>query len=72
MRSALSAYMLDAIRRHLAEEGDGHRRRVARAESVSDLLALLNPLMDAVLDAAGPQAAAEFADGAAAILQRRA
>ena len=71
MQSALSAYMQDTIRRHLGERREGYLRRVEAVTSMSDLLAHLNPLMDAVLDAAGPQAAAEFADGAAAILQPR-
>ena len=69
MQETLAGYMLDAIRRHLVEEADIHRRRVQRAESMSELLSHLNPLIDALVEAAGPQAAAEFADGAAAILQ---
>lgn len=69
LQATLAAYLTDAMARHLDEDGAVHRRRVQRAQSLSELLECLNPLIDAVLDAAGPQAAAELADGAAAILQ---
>lgn len=65
----LSAHMVETIRRHLGEAGYPHRRQVERADSIADLLPHLNPLIDALLLAAGPQAAGEFADEAAAILQ---
>lgn len=69
MHDALAGYMLETIRRYLREDADLHRRRVIHAASLTDLLPHVSPLIDAVLDAAGPQAAAEFADEAAAILQ---
>ena len=69
MQQALSAYMVDAIRRHLGEDGDDFLHRVRRASTLKDLLVCLNPMIDAVLQMAGPQAAAEFADGAAGLLQ---
>ena len=69
MQQALSAYMVDAIRRHLGEDGDDFLHRVKRATTLKELLVCLSPMIDIVLELAGPQAAAEFADGAAGILQ---
>ncbi|MFD1711425.1 hypothetical protein FVQ98_12520 [Ottowia sp. GY511] len=71
MQASLSAYLHDAIQRHLGDDGGAFLRRVQRAQSLSDLLACLHPLIDAVLQAAGPHAAADLADGAAGILQPR-
>lgn len=69
MQDALAAFLIETVRRYLPEEAEQHRRRVLQAQSLTELLTHLNPLIDAVLDVAGPHAAAEIADGAAAILQ---
>lgn len=65
---ALSEFMVQTIRRRLGEGGYVYRRRIKRAAQVSDLLPHLHPLIDAIVKAAGTEAAAEFADTAAFIL----
>lgn len=69
LRDALVDFMLRSIARHLGEAGDPYRRRVERAGAVTDLLPLLNPVLEAILARAGSQAAAEFADTAALLLR---
>ena len=69
LKAALTAFMSDAIRQHLSDDADEYLYQVRRAASVGELIPMLNPLIDAVLEAAGPGAAAEFADGAAEILE---
>ncbi len=69
LKAALTAFMSDAIRQHLSDDADEYLYQVRRAASVGELIPMLNPLIDAVLEAAGPGAAAQFADGAAEILE---
>ena len=69
MQAALTAFIADTVRLHMSDDEDGYLYQVQRAASVGELIPLLHPLIDAVLEAAGPGAAAEFADGAAGILQ---
>lgn len=69
VRDALAQYMLRSIERHLGDTGAPYRRRVERAASVSELLPLLNPLLEAILARVGSAPAMEFADAAALLLQ---
>ena len=67
--AVLAEYMLRSIGRHLGTGGIAYRREIARATSVDALLPWLNPLLEAILVQSGNQAAAEFGDTAAFILQ---
>jgi hypothetical protein len=70
MHGHLATYMVETIGRWLDdEEGDVYLHGIERASSMTELLALIEPLVDAVLKAAGPEAAAELANGAASILE---
>lgn len=69
VRTVLAEYMLRSIGRHLGTGGIAYRREIARATSVDALLPWLNPLLEAILVQSGNQAAAEFGDTAAFILQ---
>lgn len=72
MHGYLATYMVETIGRWLDDdEGDKHLYRIEQAESMAELLPLIEPLIDAILDVAGPEAAADFADGAASILEPR-
>lgn len=68
-RDVLADFMLRSIGRHLGTSGVAYQREVERATSVDQLLPLLAPLMEAILAQASHQAAAEFGDTAAFILQ---
>ncbi len=68
VRQTLAEFMVKGIRRHLGEAGYPQRRQIERAKSVGDLLPHLYPLVDAILERVGSEAAAEFADTAAFIL----
>lgn len=63
---ALSALMLRAITRYLGRYA--YKRQIASARSVAELLPHLHPLIDAIVVRAGAEAAAEFADSAAFLL----
>lgn len=67
--AVLAEYMLRSIGRHLGTGGIAYRREIARATSVDALLPWLNPLLEAILAQSGSEAAAEFGDTAAFILQ---
>ena len=68
VRQTLAEFMVKGIRRHLGEAGYPQRRQIERAKAVGDLLPHLYPLVDAILERVGSEAAAEFADTAAFIL----
>jgi len=70
VRAALAQHMLYAIGRWLGDDCEQHRRQVESAESMDQLLRCLNPLTDAIVAHAGAQSGAEFAEDAAAILER--
>jgi hypothetical protein len=65
----LADYMVQSIRRHLGEGGYVYRRQIERASSAQELVPHLNPLIDAIVLRAGPDAGAEFAETAAFILK---
>lgn len=67
--SVLSDFLLRSIRRHLGEDGYPERYQIAQATSVNALLPHLGPLLDAILERAGPEVAAEFADTTAVMLR---
>jgi len=64
----LADYMRQAIKRWLGGEGYRYQRQLSRAATTHELLPHLNPLIDAIVAKAGPEAGAEFADTAAFIL----
>jgi hypothetical protein len=70
LRMALAQYMLNAVGHWLGEQGAPHRRLIESATRVEQLLQYLNPLTDAIVARAGAQAGAQFAEDAAAILER--
>lgn len=67
--SVLSDFLLRSIRRHLGEDGYPGRSQIAQATDVQALLPHLGPLLDAILERAGPEVAAEFADTTAVMLR---
>lgn len=70
IHNALTTYMAETIGRYLDDDGgDEQLNQIERARSISQLLPLIEPLIDAVVEAAGPQAAAEVADHAASLLE---
>lgn len=73
MHGQLATYMVETIGRWLDDDdGDVQLYEIERAGSMAELLPLIEPLIDAVLRAGGPEAAAAFADGAASILEPKA
>ena len=58
VRQTLAEFMVKGIRRHLGEAGYPQRRQIERAKSVGDLLPHLYPLVDAILERVGSEAAA--------------
>lgn len=69
VQRVLSEYLLRSIRRHLGEEGYPKRSQIEQAQRVADLLPHLNPILESILDRAGPEVAAEFADATAVLLR---
>lgn len=67
--SVLADFLLRSIRRHLGEDGYPGRSQIAQATEVRALLPHLGPLLDAILERAGPEVAAEFADTTAVMLR---
>ncbi|HMN22629.1 MAG TPA: hypothetical protein PKA16_14715 [Ottowia sp.] len=67
--SVLSDFLLRSIRRHLGENGYPGRAQISQATDVRTLLPHLGPLLDAILERAGPEVAAEFADTTAVMLR---